>query len=351
MTTGVGNCRGGCGSDSSILTTVKPTCADGVPSGSLTPRQAASQMRQAGTYADWVTDVPIQGPTDPGIRRADCWWKNNVLDKVTDSQGAVVPRWTQHSLCIGNRLTESGIGGVGEAIRAPGSLGQTLTLPPDILDAIDWSARGAEASAANLRVLARRRQGGLPGIVATLQSVAGDDSSDARRFSDILGVLVGGSLSAPPVSTKSGPPAPPGIWSTLTDDQSHWVVVSLIKLNDLIVKSGSAPCATWPATLDLAGGVGGMPAAVNCFQGWFNANHAAKGRGSMLQTGGVLDASTLCALVTVAKLHAADFPTPFPGPDRCGLSLVAKIGIGVAAVAVAGGAVALSTRKKKGGRS
>ena len=32
----------------------------------------------SGRY-DFVTDVPIQGPTDEGIRAADCWWTQNVL--------------------------------------------------------------------------------------------------------------------------------------------------------------------------------------------------------------------------------------------------------------------------------
>lgn len=32
----------------------------------------------SGNY-NFVTDVPVQGPTDPGMRAAACWWTQNVL--------------------------------------------------------------------------------------------------------------------------------------------------------------------------------------------------------------------------------------------------------------------------------
>jgi hypothetical protein len=254
--TGVGGCGGGCGTNAQIL--VPKRCV--LERQSPTPPQAAKISRDAGTYGNFVTDVPVQGPTNPDMRAFACWWKDNVLDKVTDNQGAVVPRWTQHSLCIGNRLVQSGIGGVGEVIQR--------TRP---------------------RV---------------------------------------GALSAPPATapTKSA------------DAESQWVVATLTQLNNLILKAGNKPCASWPANVAT-----NVPAAVACFQGWFNLN--AKGS---LRTDGTLDDATLCALVDTTTQHAADFPTPYPGTLHCGgLSLYAKIGIGVAAVAVVGGAAAAVAAHKK----
>jgi hypothetical protein len=261
MTTGVngcgGGCSGGCGNMAHALVPVRPVLDRLSP----TPAQAAKIMRDDGTYGDWVHDVPVQGPTDPGIRAAGCWWKDNVLDKVTDHQGAMVPRWTQSSvLCVGGRPVAAGIGGVGESVRR------------------------------------------------------------------------GGSLGAPAV-------APHGIWSKLADAESQWALTTITQLNTLILKSGNKPCASWPADPTKA-----PPAAVACFQGWYNAN-----AGGSLPTDGTLDRATLCALVAVTKEHAADFPTPYPGIPLClsALSMPMKIGIGVAAALVVGGTVAAISNKKK----
>ena len=135
--TGVSGCGGGCGSNAQILVPKRHVLERLSP----TPAQAANIMHNAGTYGDWVDDVPIQGPTDRGIRKADCWWKDNVLDKVTDNQGAVVPRWTQHTLCIGNRLVESGIGGLGDAVQAPTAAATAAPAPPGL-----WSKLSAAQS-------------------------------------------------------------------------------------------------------------------------------------------------------------------------------------------------------------
>jgi hypothetical protein len=268
--TGVGGCGGGCSSGNTSQDIVPPRHV--LERLSPTPAQAANMMRNAGTYGDWVTDVPIQGPTDPGIRAADCWWKKNVIDRaVTDEQGAMVPRWTQHSLCVDGRPCV-GMAGVGELI-----------------------SRG--------------------------------------------GVRVGALGQSPPAAA----PAAPGLWSDLSAAESQWVAVTLVQLNALILKAGNKPCATWPANPTTA-----MPAAVGCFQGWFNTN----GNGS-LRTDGVLDRATLCSLVAVTKQHATDFPTPYPGstlPCLSTLPLPIKIGIGVLAAAMVGGtavAIAGAYGKKK----
>ena len=260
---GVGGCGGGCSSFPKIL--VPKPCV--IEPGSLTPRQAAQVMHDDGTYGDWVEDVPIQGPTDRDIRTAGCWWKNNVLDKATDSAGRIVPQWTQNSLCIGNRFMSSGIGGVGETVRRGGALGQS------------------------------------------------------------------------PATTKTAAP-PPGIWSKLSDAESNWASATLVQLNALILKAGNKPCATWPADP-----LKNMPAAVACFQGWYNANVKPG-----LRVDGTLDRETLCALVAVTQQHGADFQTPYPGTVLClsTLSTPVKIGIGVAAVAAVGGTVAaVAVRSKK----
>jgi hypothetical protein len=284
--TGVGACGGGCEGPSRIL--VEKRCV--LTPESLTPPQAAEVSRANGTYGDWVTDVPIQGPTDETIRSADCWWKNNVLDKVTDLQGRIVPQWTQNQLCIGNRAMSSGIGGVGESVRRGGAR---------------MGALGADPSAAN---------------------------------------------SPPSPSALPAPAAPPGIWSKLSDAESHWIAATLIALNGFILKAGNKPCATWPADLlkDDATAISKMPAAVACFQGWYNTNLSPS---QALRTDGTLDEKTACALIVVTGQHAGDFPTPYPGTLKCGgLSLYAKIGIGAGvAVAVGGATVAIvaASRKKK----
>ena len=265
MTTGIGGCGGGCSGGCGNAAHALVPARKVLERLSPTPRQAAQIMHDDGTYGDWVNDVPVQGPTDPGIRAAGCWWKDNVLDKVTDHQGAMVPRWTQSSvLCMGPSPLRSGVGGVGETVRRGGALGADAAL-----------AAGA----------------------------------------------------------------PPSIWSKLAPAESQWVLATLAKLNALILKSGNKPCASWPADPTKA-----MPAAVACFQGWYNANVKPG-----LSTDGTLDRETLCALVAVTKEHAADFPTPYPGTTLClsTLSLPMKIGIGIAAAAVVGGTVAAIAHSKK----
>ena len=59
---------------------------------SRTPAQVS------GNY-DFVNDVPIQGPTDPGMRAASCWWAQNVLPvknpACVDCTGTV-PTWAKN---------------------------------------------------------------------------------------------------------------------------------------------------------------------------------------------------------------------------------------------------------------
>ncbi len=261
MTTGIGGCGGGCSGGCGNAAHALVPARKVLERLSPTPRQAAQIMHDDGTYGDWVNDVPVQGPTDPGIRAAGCWWKDNVLDKVTDHQGAMVPRWTQSSvLCMGPSPLRSGVGGVGETVRRGGALGADAAL-----------AAGA----------------------------------------------------------------PPGIWSKLAPAEAQWVLATLAQLNALILKSGNKPCASWPADPTTA-----PPAAVACFQGWFNTNIAQAA--DKLRTDGTLDHATLCALITATEQHTDDFPTKYPGTPLClsTMSMPMKIGIGVAAAAVVGGTIA-----------
>ena len=289
--TGVGGCGGGCGPvrDTSQVI-VQPRHV--LERLSPTPAQAANIAQRNGTYGDWVTDVPVQGPTDPGIRAADCWWKKNVVDVATDEQGAMVPAWTQRSLCVGGRPCVGT--GFGETVRRGGALGA----PMAIFDA------GAKAAAA----------------------------SSAQQ-------------------TKPAAPAPPGIWSRLSDAESHWIASTLIQLNAFILKAGNQ------AVRDLARGStqgrrdGGREDAPRRSRAFRGGTTRTSRPSRALRTDGTLDEETACALVIVTGQHAQDFPTPYPGVLKCGgLSLLAKIGIGVAAVAMVGGtvaAIAASQSKKK----
>ncbi len=136
----------------------------------------------------------------------------------------------------------------------------------------------------------------------------------------------------------------PEIWTKLSTEQQTWIVATLTKLNDLIVKSTGTTCPTWGPSITAAGG---------CFQGWYNANYLPLNPAAIqLRTDGVFDEDTLCALIVQAALNPQEFPTPFPDPakqycqvpadalaaeEKKKLSTGAMFGIGVAGVAVVGG--------------
>lgn len=70
--------------------------------GAQTPAQVS------GNY-DFVNDVPIQGPTDPGMRAASCWWTQNVLPvkdpACVDCKGPV-PTWARNPSAWGGGPAE-----------------------------------------------------------------------------------------------------------------------------------------------------------------------------------------------------------------------------------------------------
>jgi len=169
----------------------------------------------------------------------------------------------------------------------------------------------------------------------------------------------------------------------LTSDQQAWVVATLTSLNTLIGAATGTTCPSWqdPGT--------NLQAAVSCFQGWYNANS-----GGTLPTDGNLDPNTVQALVATTQAHPSDFGTQFPSgaapasdspvpPDASAaatpappaapttaaaapspvppsassaldkfrnLSTPAKVGIGLAGVALVAGVVHMA-RKKGGSRS
>jgi hypothetical protein len=70
----------------------------------MTPAQAS------GRY-DFVDDYPVQGPTDPGMRAASCWWKQNVLPvekpACVDCNGPI-PRWANRPTSWGGGWPQYG---------------------------------------------------------------------------------------------------------------------------------------------------------------------------------------------------------------------------------------------------
>ena len=86
---------------------------------------------QAYGHPDFVTDVPVQGPTDPGIRKADCWYAQNVLPQqpaCVDCSKGPIPMW---AMTKGTGLSESisfgGVGVPGFALLGPGDPLATLS--------------------------------------------------------------------------------------------------------------------------------------------------------------------------------------------------------------------------------
>lgn len=223
-----------------------------------------------------IDDVPVQGPTDPGMRAADCWFTQNRLPTQNPACvdcGAQNPMQQQSSGLVGERVSLGRAGALGFAIGA-----------------------------------------------------AGD----------------------------------PEIWSKLSSDQQNWVTNTLVKLNGLIVAQSGTSCPTWGPAINLAGG---------CFQVWYNSVYAApKGPSKALRSDGVFDEDTLCGLITVAGIHATDFPTPFPDPSKqyCQvtptntataivpakkLSTASMVGIGLTGTALLGGIAYAATRRPKSRKS
>jgi len=135
------------------------------------------------------------------------------------------------------------------------------------------------------------------------------------------------------------------VWVKLNRDQQTWVMNTLTKLNDIIVKNTGTKCATWGPSITAAGG---------CFQNWYNANALPLNPQAIkLRTDGVFDEDTLCALMVTAALDPSNFPTGFPDPEgkfcqaKTGMSKGMKIALVAGGATVVAGGVYLATRKKR----
>lgn len=239
----------------------------------MTPAEANPNV------ANFVTDHPVQGPTDEGMRAADCWWTQHVLPSdpaCADCKGPI-PMWAKQSFS----MIRGESAGIGEQISLGG------------------------------------------------QPVVG--------FGNV-GI---------------GAVADPEIWTGLSPEQQTWIVNTLTKLNDLIVKQTGTTCPTWGPSITAAGG---------CFQGWYNQNYLPLNpQAVQLRTDGVFDEDTLCALLITAALNPPEFPDAFPDPQGryCQppvpadekkdkkLSTGAIVAMTVAGAAVVGGIGYVATRTKK----
>lgn len=76
---------------------------------------------QASGHPNFVTDVPVQGPTDEGLRAADCWFAQNRLparSSCADCGGSSPMQ--QSSGLVGERVAFGGRGALGFAVGAAG---------------------------------------------------------------------------------------------------------------------------------------------------------------------------------------------------------------------------------------
>ena len=65
---------------------------------------------QADGHPNFVTDVPVQGPTDEGMRAASCWFAQNRLPAhpaCVDCKGPI-PMWTRHPGLLGEMISYGG---------------------------------------------------------------------------------------------------------------------------------------------------------------------------------------------------------------------------------------------------
>jgi hypothetical protein len=91
---------------------------------------------QASGHPNFVTDHPVQGPTDEGLRAADCKWAQDRLPArpaCVDCEGPI-PMWTQSKGLLGEQVS---IGGKGMRGLALGAVGD-----PEV-----WSKLSAEQQA------------------------------------------------------------------------------------------------------------------------------------------------------------------------------------------------------------
>lgn len=111
------------------LTPARPQATPARPDITLARAPAAGQTpAQAYGHPDFVTDVPVQGPTDPGMRAGSCWWAQNRLPAqphCVDCQekgNVMVPGWSRSSMAC------PGCGMLGEAVSFGGGRARGFAL-------------------------------------------------------------------------------------------------------------------------------------------------------------------------------------------------------------------------------
>ena len=129
----------------------------------------------------------------------------------------------------------------------------------------------------------------------------------------------------------------PDVWAGMNAAQQQWVMNTLTTLNNIIYQQTGTMCSSWGPSITLAGG---------CFQQWYNANYGSSGVSKTLRTDGVFDQDTLNALVMVAGIKKANFPTAYPASAAKKLSTGEMFGIAAAAATVIGGVAYVATHKK-----
>lgn len=94
----------------------------------MTPAQASGHPT--------LDDVPVAGPTDPGILKADCWWAQNVLPQPKDAScvdcKGPIPMWANHKMYhgVGEQISFGGVGTPGFALGAAGDPDAWVQLSP-----------------------------------------------------------------------------------------------------------------------------------------------------------------------------------------------------------------------------
>lgn len=82
-----------------------------------------------------LDDVPVSGPTDPGILKADCWFAQNVLPtpqkaSCVDCKGPI-PMWAgKNTAGVSEQISFGGVGAPGFALGAAGDPDAWVQLTP-----------------------------------------------------------------------------------------------------------------------------------------------------------------------------------------------------------------------------
>lgn len=123
-------------------TPARPWATLARPDATLARDVVSPTPAQVTGHPDFVTDVPVQGPTDPGMRAGSCWWAQNVLSNANhcvDCQqkgNVMVPGWSRSSMAcpgcgmLGESVSFGGRRAAAFSLSAPGDPDVFATLTP-----------------------------------------------------------------------------------------------------------------------------------------------------------------------------------------------------------------------------